>query len=103
MQVRVFPIARERLLDIWQYTSEEWGDAQADDYVRGLMTAALALPTKRHLWRPVKERRLSGVYFFHHRHHYLFFKVLEEGALGILSILHENMNLPDRLRDDMEL
>ena len=89
MQVRILPAARERLLGIWQYTSDSWGDDQADDYVGGLVAVAHALPAKRDLWRPVKEKRFINTYFFRYRHHYIFFKVLEDGALGVLSILHE--------------
>jgi len=102
MQIRVLPAARERLLGIWQYTSDAWGDAQADTYINGLVAAANTLPAQRDLWRPVKEKRFIGIYFFRYGHHDIFFKVLEDGALGILSILHEKMDLPSRLTDDME-
>lgn len=102
MQVRILPAARERLLGIWQYTSETWGDEQADDYVGGLVSSLSRLVGKRDLWRPVKEKRFSGVFFVRYRRHCVFFKELTDGSLGVLTILHESMDLPNRLKDDIE-
>lgn len=102
MDVRILPAARERLLGIWQYTSETWGDEQADDYVGGLISSLNELADKRDLWRPVREARFVGVYFTRYRHHYIFFKALESDSLGVLSILHESMDLPNRLQDDIQ-
>jgi plasmid stabilization system protein ParE len=45
---------------------------------------------------------LSGVYFIRHQHHYVFFRELSSGELGVISILHENMDIPARLREDSE-
>lgn len=102
MRVRILPIARERLLGIWRYTTDSWGEEQADRYIGGLVEAVHTLPAKRDCWRPVRERRFKGIYFFRYRHHYIFFRLLEDGALGVLSVLHENMDLPDRLTGDID-
>ena len=45
---------------------------------------------------------LPGVFFFRHQHHYVFFRELSKGTLGVISILHENMDLPSRLKQDLE-
>jgi plasmid stabilization system protein ParE len=34
IEVRILPLARERLLEIWDYTSKKWDDDQADSYVK---------------------------------------------------------------------
>jgi plasmid stabilization system protein ParE len=45
---------------------------------------------------------LQGVYFFRHRHHYVFFRELSKKRLGVISVLHEKMDIPARLREDAE-
>lgn len=102
MKVRILPAARERLLGIWKYTADTWGEEQADDYVNGLISSLDKLASKRDLWRVVKEPRFSGVYFTRFKHHYIFFKGISGNSLGVISILHESMDVPNRLNDDME-
>jgi plasmid stabilization system protein ParE len=102
MAAEIYPAARERLLQIWDYTERKWGEEQADAYVRGLVAAAHDLRRQRIHWRPVRGDRFPGIWFIRHEHHYLFFRVLSDGDIGIISILHENMDLPARLKEDAE-
>jgi plasmid stabilization system protein ParE len=39
MAVEILPAAEECIVRIWEYTNREWGTAQADNYVRGLVKA----------------------------------------------------------------
>jgi len=50
----------------------------------------------------MRGKRFAGIWFVRHEHHYLFFLELSDGYVGIISILHENMDLPTRLREDAE-
>ncbi len=100
MAAEIYLAARERLLQIWDYTERKWGEEQADVYVRGLVAAAHDLRRQRIHWRPVCGDRFPGVWFIRHEHHYLFFRELSDDGIGIISILHENMDLPARLRED---
>jgi plasmid stabilization system protein ParE len=50
----------------------------------------------------MRGKRFAGIWFVHHEHHYLFFRELSDGHVGIISILHENMDLPARLREDAD-
>jgi toxin ParE1/3/4 len=102
MQVRILPAARERLLGIWEYTADTWGEEQADKYVEGLVAALNDLMKNRDLWRSAKEKRFSGVFYSRYRHHYIFFKSLTDDSLGVITILHESMDVPNRLKDDMD-
>jgi hypothetical protein len=36
---RIFQTAKERLLEIWDYTERAWGEEQADRHVRDLVAA----------------------------------------------------------------
>jgi toxin ParE1/3/4 len=53
MVAKIHPAARERLLQIWDYTDQKWGEEQADAYVSALVTFAHDLPRHRSLWRPM--------------------------------------------------
>lgn len=51
MAVEIFPAARNRLLEIWQYTATQWGEDQADKYTRDLISAIEEAAPQRSLWR----------------------------------------------------
>lgn len=102
MPAKIFRPAQERILEIWDYTEKKWSEKQADVYVRELVAAVEALPNQRHRWRPVLDADLKGVYFFKHRHHYVFFRELSKKQIGVISVLHEKMDIPARLREDAE-
>ena len=36
-----------------------------------------------------------------YEHHFIYWRVLTDGAVGIVTILHERMHQIDRLKDDM--
>ncbi len=100
MAARIFQTAKERLLEIWDYTERTWGDEQADKYVRDLVEAINHACDARHAWRPVLDNALIGVCFNRRQHHYIFFRELSSGSLGVINILHENMDIPARLKED---
>jgi toxin ParE1/3/4 len=99
IEVRILPLARERLLEIWDYTSKKWDDDQADSYVNALISHINDVARDRLLWRAVKETRMNGAYFVRYRHHYIFFREFA-GFIGVIRILHENMDIPNRLKED---
>lgn len=102
MTVKIHSVAREQILDIWAYTERTWGEEQADRYVRGLIDSIHTAQSKRHQWRSVLDEALSGIFFIRYRHHFLFFRELSNGSLGVISILHENMDIPTRLKEDSQ-
>lgn len=100
MQARIFPAAEARLLEIWDYTLERWGEEQADCYVRDLIHRINALSNERHRWRPLADKQIPGVWFVRHEHHFVFFREFTSGCIGVISILHEKMDLPARVKED---
>ena len=103
MPAKIYPAAQERILEIWDHTEKKWNEKQADAYVRELAAEIETVAAQRHRWRPVLDEGLKGVYFFRHRHHYIFFRELSKKRLGVISVLHEKMDIPARLREDAEL
>lgn len=102
MTHKIYPSARERILQIWEYTEHTWGEEQADVYVNGLFSELDEVVGSSNLWRPVKEEGFEGVYFTKYRHHFIFFRKLPGGELGVITVLHENMDIPDHLKEDQE-
>lgn len=102
MPAKIYPAAQERILEIWDYTERKWNEKQADAYVRELVAEIETVMVQRHRWRPVMDESLKGVYFFRHRHRYIFFRELTKKRLGVISVLHEKMDIPARLREDAD-
>jgi len=102
MPAKIYPPAQEHILEIWAYIEKKWSEKQADAYVRDLVAEMETVAVQRHRWRPVLDEALKGVYFFRHCHHYVFFRELSKKRLGVISVLHEKMDIPARLREDAE-
>ncbi|MGN8171644.1 type II toxin-antitoxin system RelE/ParE family toxin [Agrobacterium cavarae] len=92
---------------IWRDTVEQWGEAQAESYLRGLHAHLHRLCDNRLLWRRLPQRLAvpsdikREAYFSRYERHYLFFRTLDNGDLGVMSILHEKMDMAVRLREDL--
>ena len=102
MPAKIYRAAQARLLEIWDHTERTWSENHADGYVRELVAAAHQASEDRTRWRPVKNRALPGIFFIRHRNRFIFFRELSSGEVGVISILHESMDLPSRLLDDMQ-
>ena len=50
---RVQHAAGERLDDIYSYTRQRWGEAQADRYIRGLFEQFQAIADRQVPWRAI--------------------------------------------------
>lgn len=98
-QLLVFKPAQIRLAEIWDYTLEKWGEEQADRYLRELGVCMNGIASQRHLWRSVQDARLSGVFFVRCSQHLIFFRAMQD-QIAVISILHENMDIVQRLRED---
>ena len=99
MAHNIFATARRRLLEIWEYSDANWGVEQADHYIEGLFKELDRIACRSHRWKPVQQVGFSGVYFARFRHHFIFFRDLN-GELGVITVLHESMDIPNRLLDD---
>ncbi len=94
------PAADHRLDEIYLYTLRTWGEAQADDYIRGLFGHFEAIADREVVWHPIPAGFEVCGYFSRYRHHFIYWKQLSDGRIGIVTILHERMHLVGRLRDD---
>lgn len=94
---------------IWRDTLDQWGEAQAVSYIRGLHQHLARLTSTRALWRRLPPNAAvpadiaEDVFMSRYERHYIFFKLLGNGDLGVVSILHDRMNLPARLAEDLSM
>ena len=105
---RLYPRADAAQDRIWRYTLEMWGEAQALAYIEGLHAHFRKLTTLPQIWRPLpskfkQQEPVKAVYFSRYSQHYIFFKILDNGDLGIMSILHGRTDMPARLRSDLAI
>ena len=102
MRHKIYPTARRSIVEIWHYTDKTWGEKQADAYVRGLYEAIEKAADDKYAWRKVEHKEVTGIFFVRYKHHYVFFRELSKGVLGIVNVLHERMDIPNRLQEDID-
>ena len=101
--VRVQERAAARIDEIYRYSHERWGEAQADAYVTGLFEAFEGIATSAVRSRPVPAEFGVDGYVFRYRKHFVYWKTLSDGAIGIVTVLHERMHQTGRFLEDHEL
>lgn len=101
--VRVQERASSRLDEIYRYTVSEWGEAQAERYITGLFESFDRIDTHGVISRPVPAEFGVEGFFYRFEKHFVYWKRLANGDIGIVTILHERMHQIERFRDDFGL
>ena len=102
-QIRVQEAASRRLDNIYRYTHERWGAQQAERYIRGLFEAFEGIATHQTASRAIPAKFGIDGYFFRYERHFVYWRRLSNGDIGIVTILHEKMHQIGRLREDFGL
>ena len=103
MAVRVEEAASHRLDEIYRYTRQRWGDEQAERYITGLFASFEGIETHQTMSRPVPAAFGVDGYVFRYERHFVYWRRLRNGDIGIVTILHERMHQIDRYREDFGL
>ena len=91
--------AVEDLTGIWNYTIETWSEAQADKYYTLLVnTCRQIADSPRPLSKEYAEIR-TGLFGYRTGKHIVFYRAIAEETLEIVRILHECMDLENRIRE----
>ncbi len=98
--IRIQEAASHRLDEIYRYTRHRWGAEQADRYITGLFDAFHRIETHGVTSRPVPAELGVDGYFFRYEHHFVYWRRLSNGDIGIVAILHERVHQIDRFRED---
>lgn len=97
---RILVRASHRLDEIYTYTEDYWGDAQAERYIRGLFERFEAIAARRIVWRPIPAEFGVDGFFCRYEKHFIYWRLLGNGDIGIVTVLHERMHQIDRFRED---
>ena len=88
--------AEQSLDDIFVYTVDVWGEAQARKYLTDLFSLFEAIAAGQEIGRLIQpEYGVKGRYAKSGKHYVYWYQ--EDGQVWIAEILHERMNLGDRL------
>lgn len=102
-----YPTADAAQDRIWRDTVEIWGEAKAETYIRGLHRHLDKLAATPALWRSLPAAFVISdsidvkPWLSRYEHHYIIFRQLSGGRIGVISLLHERMDLPVRLAEDL--
>jgi plasmid stabilization system protein ParE len=101
--IRMQAGASLRLDDIDRSSRDRWGAEQADRSITGLFAAFDRIASHGVASRPVPAEFGVDGFFFRYEHHFVYWRRLSEGDIGIVTILHERMHRIDRFREDFGL
>ena len=102
-RVRVQEAAALRIDGIYRYSLERWGADRADAYISGLFEAFGEIASGGVLSRPIPAGFGVNGSFFRYEKHYVYWKTLGDGDIGIVTVLHERMHQFGRFREDTEV
>lgn len=100
MAILVQEAASLRLDDIYRYTRDLWGEVQADRYITGMFEAFERIEAHGVAAKPIPAEFGVEGFFFRYEHHFVYWRRLSDGDIGIVAILHERMHQIDRFRAD---
>lgn len=90
--------AIDDLNDIWAYTFDEWSENQADKYYASLEFACMQIGKNPELGSEYEGIK-SNLLGLRTGKHIIFYQVINEQEIEIIRILHERMDLKNRLKE----
>ncbi len=84
------------LNNIWQYTSAKWSEKQADKYYATITLACKRIGDNPEIGKEYTEidRNLLGL---KSGKHIIFYQFISESKIEVIRILHERMDLKNRI------
>jgi len=96
MKIQFSNKAQNDLIEIWEYIFEKWSINQADKYYGILIEAINGIATEPSIGKNYEHIRKEYC-GFHIKSHIIFYRITNGDTLEIIRILHERMDLPNRL------
>ncbi len=87
--------AKQDLIDVWLYTFNQWGEAQADKYLDGLENA-LKLLAEQPLMSRERTEFEPPVRIFSYEQHIIIYLIIDEG-INVIRVLHKSMDTAQHL------
>ena len=84
------------LEDIWNYTVETWSEKQADLYYEMLISCCQHIADNPACGKNY-DKITEDLYGFMANKHIIFYRVVSQGEIEIIRILHGRMDLKNRI------
>lgn len=94
------PAADQDLVDIWTYSAQHWGKAQANQYLKDLEACFLSLLKSPTLGKQRPEIRQGYASICQHKH-VIFYRVQHQ-TIEIARILHQRMGSKMHISNHLE-
>lgn len=89
-----------RIDEIYRYTLNQWGEEKAEAYIVGLFKDFEKIGSHEVFSRPIPAEFAADGFFFRYKKHFVYWKYLSNGVVGIVTILHERMHQLERFKED---
>jgi toxin ParE1/3/4 len=84
--------AEHPLDEIIDFTRDHWGEAQAIRYFQGMVAKFIEIASRQVPWRAVPAEFGVVGFFCRYERHFIYWRILSSGEVGIVAILHERMH-----------
>lgn len=84
------------LAGIWNYTADEWSEAQADSYYEMLVNTCDRIAAHPTWYGKEYNEIFNGLLGCKARKHVIFYIIDSEGYVLVVRILHERMDLKNK-------
>ncbi|PCI73025.1 MAG: plasmid stabilization protein [Gammaproteobacteria bacterium] len=81
-----------RLDEIYQYSLNQWGEKKAKVYISELFDTFSTIEKNKLLSRSIPSEFSVRGYYYQHKKHFVYWKYLKSGEIGIVTILHQRMH-----------
>jgi toxin ParE1/3/4 len=88
--------AIDDITDIWDYTTKKWSEEQADKYYGMIKIACKEIATESAIGRSYHEINI-GLSGYRVGKHIIFYQNVSNDEIEVIRILHERMDLKNRL------
>ena len=99
----VLSSASLRIEEIYRYSLDQWGEDQAKTYLKGLFDAFDRIESHGVISKPIPAEFGVDEFYFRYEKHFVYWKRLSSGKIGIVTILHERMHRIGRLKKEFEI
>ena len=98
MKYRLSSKAKSDLINIWEFTLDNWSIDQADRYYNLIMDKIHDICIKPDLGRNYHHVR-KDYWGINVKSHIIFYKITEKRIIEVIRILHLRMDLQSRLKE----
>jgi toxin ParE1/3/4 len=78
--------------EIYRYTVKTWGKKQAKAYISGLFESFDNIGNSLVISYPIPADFGINGFYFRYEKHYIYWRYLNSGDIGIVTVLHERMH-----------